>query len=609
VSLPLSGALGTGVSTPGVGLALGYTPPIGPGPEPTVRAPGNWASGFTPPVTGAVAGQILNTELEQIDGQLTGAINGDDGSTHSPAFPLEIQGAGMPITGLTTIARGGTLQCHSNPTIRCEANDFPEFGVGNQFATHQYLQPCSDFRGVPYNSQWRVRREDGGLQAISASFDLSDGNGQRPSFGYMRLRCHDGATLTSVVVTFRVVAPHAQLPTTMPALAVVRFDAAGNYQGSLTSLAASGNALGIVSVPSPASAAAWASGATQTIEIVCDQNNTIDISQYSYKLQILEEQGLTGYPFQVTYKAPVKVTGVLPFSVTANVPPYGVATVGQPIQGPATIDGISLANGDRVLVNHSLFDGSGVYPAFFNGIWVANTNGNWRRAPDFDSASDFSQGCVIPVISGAAHGGSFWQCAPSITSWSPAPSGAEMPGTVTQWSAQKLIRSGSALYPIIPTGFWYQLAGEAFNSIPGVDLADPIWPTKVGDTVGVSAVQNIQPWAPGTGYTANVSFVVPRTATGNNNFYICRSTGTSGATGAEPSWPGTYGSVVADNGASWELSGTAGTLTCAGATATPLTFRQKPDKSYPLPTDGFTANGIVWLSALLTHQVHDMRFA
>jgi phage-related tail fiber protein len=81
----------------------------------------------------------------------------------------------------------------------------------------------------------------------------------------------------------------------------------------------------------------------------------------------------------LAWKAPVRA------ATTANIV----------LSGEQTIDGIAIADGDRVLVKDQ-----GV--AAGNGIYIASP-GNWERAPDADGARDLVTGTSVLVNSGAVN--------------------------------------------------------------------------------------------------------------------------------------------------------------------------------------------------------------
>lgn len=92
--------------------------------------------------------------------------------------------------------------------------------------------------------------------------------------------------------------------------------------------------------------------------------------------------GLTG---DLAIKTPVRV------ATTANIT----------LSGLQTIDGVSLAAGDRVLVKNQT-------DAVDNGIWTASTS-SWSRALDFDGSYDCVQGTLVSVTSGTVNEQTVWQ--------------------------------------------------------------------------------------------------------------------------------------------------------------------------------------------------------
>ncbi|MER9176665.1 hypothetical protein NKH72_24190 [Mesorhizobium sp. M0955] len=77
-----------------------------------------------------------------------------------------------------------------------------------------------------------------------------------------------------------------------------------------------------------------------------------------------------------------------------------VSTANITLSGLQTIDGIALADDDRVLV-------TGQTDGTLNGIWVADT-GAWRRSKDFNKTRDIRSGTQIFVRSGTLYASSGW---------------------------------------------------------------------------------------------------------------------------------------------------------------------------------------------------------
>lgn len=66
--------------------------------------------------------------------------------------------------------------------------------------------------------------------------------------------------------------------------------------------------------------------------------------------------------------------------------------------GLQTVDGVSLANGDRVFYRTSS-------SATFNGIYTVNSAGSWPRATDMPSGASVQNGSLLYVHEGAVYGG------------------------------------------------------------------------------------------------------------------------------------------------------------------------------------------------------------
>jgi hypothetical protein len=80
-----------------------------------------------------------------------------------------------------------------------------------------------------------------------------------------------------------------------------------------------------------------------------------------------------------------------------KAPVLAASTGNLTLSGLQTVDGISLAEGDRVLVKDQS-DGSQ------NGIYAVSSSG-WQREPDFDGAGDVAQGTLVYVATGTVNGG------------------------------------------------------------------------------------------------------------------------------------------------------------------------------------------------------------
>jgi hypothetical protein len=72
--------------------------------------------------------------------------------------------------------------------------------------------------------------------------------------------------------------------------------------------------------------------------------------------------------------------------------------------GPTAIDGVTLANNDRILVANE----SGGIGANANGIWVRTAQNTWDRAPDADADAEVTGGLAIFVVEGTTYADTGW---------------------------------------------------------------------------------------------------------------------------------------------------------------------------------------------------------
>jgi hypothetical protein len=399
---------------------------------------------------------IQPSELTTLDANLAAGLNGVDGSTHSPATPIEVGGDGLQVTGPLAVIRGGQVMVTSAGAIVLDGGfpawtastnyddgdvvtptslngrrylcttpgksgatqptfptaytstvtdgsatwtclgpdgDVPQYSAKHAGRSRTIVYPLAGGRPVVPGT-WRVRHVDGAVQSIAPMMDISDGSGPLPARWIVPLRVHDTATITSVSVSFRVGWTHTALPSVMPGMRLLRLPTSGIPQ-PLTSTAAGADVNGYVYAAKPATAAAWTG--QQTLTLPCDQNNVADVATYTYVLEIIEEQwpGAPLYPWSLVMKQPVKVATTTTVAYTDLL----------------TVDGYTTVDGDRVLVKDA------ANPAG-NGLFIAHA-GPWTYAPDLTLPSDFSQGMIVPVVVGVStvNGGSSWQCATSITTW------------------------------------------------------------------------------------------------------------------------------------------------------------------------------------------------
>jgi len=147
---------------------------------------------------------------------------------------------------------------------------------------------------------------------------------------------------------------------------------------------------------------------------------------------------------------------------SGGMPPFSsvlvMANSNLSLSGPATVDTIVLANGNRVLANAQT-------TASQNGIYVVNTAGAWTRATDADTGAEFAPARQVFVSSGATYANTGWGVALSA-----APALGTDPISFTQVSGAASYSNGNGL-TLTGTVFAVQgVAGQITVTGGGVGL-------------------------------------------------------------------------------------------------------------------------------------------
>lgn len=401
-------------------------------------------------------GPALNTDFAYYDATLAASVNGDDGSAHAPATVITLAGPGLQVSAPILVTRTGVLHANSAPSVFCLDGDYIQLSALNPNASRSIAHPVSPSRGIP-NYAWQAR-PDGCIQAYAPMVDMSDGNGLRPARALVRIRPHDGATLGQMSVSFRVGTAHPSLPPTMPSVRIVRMAQDGTCV-PLSSQATGADVNGFIFASKPSSAALWyAGGQTKSLIVPCDQNNVVNVDSYAYYVELVEEQGLTGYPWQLTYKQPVVCAQSANAGSASGIPTTSLS------------DGLTLGVGDRILLT-----GSYSTNPQFSGIWIIQS-GSWTRAPDMSLSKDFTQGMVVPVLGGTLYGGTLWQADPSVTSWVLGSGGIASVGYLP-WNMRvpnsnaNVVAGASTTASFLPNGIIWNQLSALYTSIGSLQFA------------------------------------------------------------------------------------------------------------------------------------------
>lgn len=129
----------------------------------------------------------------------------------------------------------------------------------------------------------------------------------------------------------------------------------------------------------------------------------------------------------------------LDFKGSVRVATTANGTLASAYANGQTVDGVSLATGDRILIKDQT-------TASDNGIYTVNASGAPTRASDADASGELSKGTLVYVESGTANSGQLWVCsATGATPWVPGSSTS----TWTQFAGAADI---TATAPITKTG-------------------------------------------------------------------------------------------------------------------------------------------------------------
>lgn len=417
---------------------------------------------------------ITPADIAFLDAALAACVNGVDGGFYAPAGLITVGGSGLALTGPLQVARGGQL-ISGKGILQFAPGVYPQLSASHSGRSRKVMHSFLAAR-PNMHMLWRPRRDSSGMQALAPQFYSWQQPGvlQTASLS-MPLRAVQGATLSGVTIGFRVGYPHLNLPLTFPSARLLRVDTNGNAV-PMTSTAAGADANGWVYAPKASSPAAWYNfGVAQSFALTCDQNNVIDRTQYTYRLEVQDEQWAAGtaWPWIVNVLKPCKLCS------------FGTQVIGtayNQLTGNAAYDGGVAANvGDRILVINTI--GQQETGVYVQGSTAASF---LQRASDFQTAAQFSQGIVVAVQQGQKFAGTVWQVSGSVASWTPGTVPLSTAGVGVQfWQASQSYPSGNyVVLPQTPSGYWYQATAGFASS----GTTEPSWPTQVGATVTDSGV-------------------------------------------------------------------------------------------------------------------------
>jgi hypothetical protein len=192
----------------------------------------------------------------------------------------------------------------------------------------------------------------------------------------------------------------------------------------------------------------------------------------------------------------------------------GTSTRGQITAAPNTLDGVTLAANDRILLKNQTTGAQ-------NGIWVISTlgtgaNGVWDRATDFDTDAEVAAGAFMFVEEGTVNQDSGWVLATNNPITIGGASGTALTfnqfssagGGVTSFSA-----GTTGLTPNTPTGGAITLAGTLAAANGGTGVSNSSTITLGGNILTAGALTLSGAFATTLTVTAATSVTLPTSGT------------------------------------------------------------------------------------------------
>lgn len=346
------------------------------------------------------AGGYVTTagDLEHLGRKVFQAINAVRGGAWNPSSPIEFTSGGFQITGPLLIAYGGSILTDKVELVG--ADTWPMWAERHPMRSRKIAQRFLDHE-PERPAMWLLHQDSMSLESVAVGVQPTDGP-RMLAAGRVRfpIEVHDSSNLARVIIHFRVPEKRAEVPFRMPRARVVRADMDGTTEALASTELADAN--GWQSFPTVQTVDAWyAGGEAQTFTYECDQNNAVDISTYTYWLE-LDEEAVD--PQRVP---PVLLDGVAKREQKPDVDLIATDESFQPQTLADVIDGTTLTAGLRVLINRPADSPQG---QFQNGIWVTKS-GDWVRATDMNGLDDLTAGAFVRVKGGDRYAATTWQLA------------------------------------------------------------------------------------------------------------------------------------------------------------------------------------------------------
>jgi hypothetical protein len=235
----------------------------------------------------------ISTVLRNIDAKTVKAGNGAAGSSHAvTGTQIVIGGQGMVCAGLWTLE--GEIVTSASNHIRLgggHSSDYVRLRAGHPGESRSMTVPI-----LPVIPEYY-------LGAYASSVNNFSADMRAPGFRMLiAITPHDRSTLADLRLMFKINFAHAALPS-VPKFRVVRVDRDGNVQALHTARSGSYKDDGYLDLPTNSSNVAnYENGAAYQWSNLYepDQFNTVDLANYAYYVDVIEESGTNAYTPDVT---------------------------------------------------------------------------------------------------------------------------------------------------------------------------------------------------------------------------------------------------------------------------------------------------------------------
>jgi hypothetical protein len=218
-------------------------------------------------------------------------INAGSAITANAGTAVSINGT-LYINNVMDIQGGSLTNVNNNATVVYNNGSQQTYESGMTFLTSVWGQWQST-TNRNLNTSFLT-----GVAATSSSWTYYDnfalsGSVSSNTFLVPLMRCANNATLNTVIVYMKVGNPHAGgVPANFPSIQVIRTDNVTGTAINLSSISGGAQTFGTGFGTAPATGGAWYnSGTMWALTFTCNQNNTIDNTQYTYTAIIVDENG------------------------------------------------------------------------------------------------------------------------------------------------------------------------------------------------------------------------------------------------------------------------------------------------------------------------------